>query len=256
MEGVIRGTPIMFYSHLRAFGLMMSIALFAGCAQTPSKPPGPPPPQNLLGATDELQLVTELSLNLATQYGGEHVLVVLEIDNTLLTMGQNGQTNPCDPAGTGDPAAARTMRPAQADAAEQVQRIQQAGLKAIVVTSRAPDCRRQTFEDLSSNNLAFSASAWPPQSGYPEPFLPEGAGRPVAYENGVYFTAGQNKGDMLKALLEKTGNPKPILIVMADSNRQDLSAMMKTFSWTNTKVHAWRYTRETNPEVVKTAAGN
>ena len=246
----------MFYSHLKAFGLMMSIVLFAGCAQTPSEPPGPPPPQNLLGTTDELQLVTELSLNLATQYGGEHVLVVLEIDNTLLTMNQGGQTNPCGPTGTDGRATARTMRPAQADAAEQVERIQAAGLKAIVDTSRAPDCRVQTFEDLSSNNLAFSASAWPPQSGYPEPFLPEGAGRPVAYENGVYFTAGQNKGDMLKALLEKTGNPKPRLIVMADSNRQDLSAMMKTFSWTDTKVHAWRYTRETNPEVVKTAAGN
>lgn len=246
----------MLYSSLRATGLMMSLVIFAGCAATPPKPAGPPPPQNLLGTTDEFQLFTELSVNLASQYGGENVLIVLEIDNTLLTVIPDEGADPCRPAMDDNQPLASTMLPVQADTAEQVQRIQDAGLKAIVVTARSPDCRLQTFENLSSNNLNFAASAWPPRSGFPQPFLPEGADRPVAYEEGVYFTAGQNKGLMLKALLAKTAGPKPKLIVMADSNKEDLNAMMKTFSWTDTKVHAWRYTRETAPTTVNKTAGN
>ncbi|MBT8047265.1 MAG: DUF2608 domain-containing protein [Xanthomonadales bacterium] len=234
----------MSHSILRTMGVLLSLSIFAGCAQAPKEPPGPPPPQNLLGTTDELQLVTELSVNLAAQYGGEHILVVLEIDNTLLTSDQGGYTNPCRPVKAGEEPLSSAMRPTQNDAAQQVRRIQEAGMKAIVVTSRAPDCRNQTFEDLRSNDLNFAASAWRPASGNPEQFLPNGADRPVVYEEGVFFTDGQNKGQMLKAFLEKTGDPKPVLIVMADSSKEDLNAVMKIFSWTDTKVHAWRYTRE------------
>lgn len=223
---------------------MLSLAFIAACAQAPKEPPGPPPPQNLLGSTDELQLVTELSVNLAAQYGGENVLVVMEIDNMLLTSNQGGYASSCLAVETGDTPAASRMRPAQADTAIQVRRIQEAGMRAIVVTSRAPDCRTQTFEDLGSNGLDFASSAWRPQTGYPEPFLLEGTDRPVVYEDGVFFTNGQDKGRALKAFLEKAGDPKPVVIVMADSDREDLNAVMKTFSWTKTKVQAWRYTRE------------
>ncbi len=232
---------LMSNTYLRTFSLALCLMAFAGCASAPTKPAGPPPPQNLLGATDELQLVTELSLNLASEYGGDHILVVLEIDGTLLTMQQGQDANPCRP--TTDSATSH-MQPAQADAAELVRRIQAAGMNVIVLTSRAPDCRLQTFADLDSNGFDFTATAWPPRAGYPEPFVPEGGSRPVLYENGVFFAAGQDKGVMLKALLEKTSDPQPILIVMADRSRDSLNAVMKTFSWTGTKVHAWRYTRE------------
>jgi hypothetical protein len=97
---------------------------------------------------------------------------------------------------------------------------------------------------LNRNDFSFQASAWPPQSGYPEPFLPEGGVRPVIYQDGVFLTAGQNKGLMLKALLEKTADSDPALIVMVDQKQENLNAVMKEFSWTGTKVHAWRYTRE------------
>lgn len=225
----------------------MSLAVMAGCAQAPKNPPGPPPPQNLLGTTDELQLVTELSVNLAAQYGGENVLVVMEIDNMLLTTDRGDYAGSCGEFETGgkEPSASN-MRPAQADTAKQIQRIQEAGMRAIVVTSRAPACLAQTFEDLGSNDLNFAASAWHPQAGYPEPFLLEGVDQPVVYRDGVFFANGQDKGAVLKAFLDKAGDPKPVIIVMADSDREDLNAVMKTFSWTKTKVHAWRYTRESN----------
>ena len=226
----------------RTFGLVLCLLSFAGCAATPTNPPGPPPPQNLIGSTDELQLVTELSLNLADEYGGEQILVVLEIDGTLLSMKPGRFDNPCGPSSMD--AGASMMQPAQADAAELVKRIQAAGLNVIVLTSRAPDCSQKTFADLNNYGFNFTTAAWPPRDGYPEPFLPEGGDRPVLYENGVFFTAGQDKGVMLKALLEKTSDPQPVIIVMADSSRENLNAVMKVFSWSGTKVHAWRYTRE------------
>jgi len=230
------------HQRVRTFGLALGLLIFSACAEAPPAPPGPPPPQNLLGTTDELQLVTELSLNLARDYGGNHILVVMEIDDTLLAMNPGQNEGPCEPA-MADPRASQ-MQPVQANAAELVGRIQAAGINVIVLTSRAPACSAQTFADLRTHGFSFSATAWPPRDGYPEPFLPEGSDRLVAYSDGVFFTAGQDKGVMLKALLEKTGAPQPVLIVMADHSREDLNAVMKIFSWSATKVHAWRYTRE------------
>jgi hypothetical protein len=156
---------------------------------------------------------------------------------------QPGQDeNPCSSSTTDS--GASHMQPAQADAAELVRRIQAAGMKVIVLTSRVPDCRQQTFADLDSNGFDFAATAWPPREGYPETFMPEGGNHPVLYEKGVFFAAGQDKGVMLKALLQKTGDPQPVLIVMADQSKESLNSVMKTFSWTGTKVHAWRYTRD------------
>jgi len=225
---------------LKISSMAMATLLFAGCAEAPKTPPGPPPPQNLLGSTDELQLVTELSLNLAREYSGKNVLVVLEIDGTLLT-GMPGQD--ADPCARSADIQSSPMHPVQADASQLVQRIQDAGVKVIVLTARGPECRSHTFADLRNNDFDFNAHAWPPVEGYHEPFLPAGGNRPVVYKDGVFFTAGQNKGLMLKALLEKTGDPQPVLIVMADQSRQSLNEVMKEFSWSKTKVQAWRYTR-------------
>lgn len=218
---------------------------FAGCASTPATPPGPPPPQNLIGSTDELQLITELALNLANKYGGNHILVVLEVDGTLLTMKPDLHENPCGP--TTMDSGASIMQPAQPNTADLIKRIQAAGMNVIALTSRAPDCSQQTFAELDENGFSFAGTAWPPRDGYPEPFMPEDGARPVLYENGVFFAAGQDKGLMLKDLLEKTGNPKPTIIVMADPSRDSLNSVMQIFSWSSTKVHAWRYTREVEP---------
>ena len=232
----------MFKVPLRVFCLAACLLSIAGCASAPTKTSGPPAPQNLLGSTDELQLVAELSLNLASQYGGPQVLVVLEIDGTLLNMKAGQDTDPCNPAALESQAS--KMQLSQADAANQVRRLQAAGLKVIALTSRGPDCLQQTFADLSNNGFNFSANAWPPADGYPDPFLPEGGDRPVVYEKGVFFADGQNKGLMLKTLLDKTADAKPVLIVMADQSQESLNTVMKEFSFSSTKVHAWRYTRE------------
>ena len=58
------------------------------------------------------------------------------------------------------------------------------------------------------------------------------------------MTAGQHKGQMLYALLRKTGTSLPTVIVMADDKQKNLDAVKETFSALEVPVHAWRYTGE------------
>ena len=58
------------------------------------------------------------------------------------------------------------------------------------------------------------------------------------------MTAGQHKGQMLYALLQKTGTALPVVIVMADDKQKNLDAVKETFGALDVPVHAWRYTGE------------
>jgi hypothetical protein len=260
---------------LRIFFVVVIMAVLSACASAPAQKTGgtsakaapktaPPPAQNLLGTTDELQLIAELSLDLANTYGGSNVLVVLDIDNTLLAMEQDlgsdqwynwqkkmSETHPCSDLVVGDRIAATgalyyasAMRPTQPNAAEQVRRIQDAGVKVIAVTSRGAGYRLSTFRELRRNGFSFWPSAWPPQRGLEQPLMPEGFKYPVVYEDGVAFVSGQDKGVALKALLDRSGLTPPALIVAVDDKQENLNALMRAFSWTPTKIQAWRYTRE------------
>jgi len=218
----------------KILGFAVSVLLVAGCASVQTQEPATkPPPQNLLGSTDQLQLVVELSLDLAIKHGTEHLLVVLALDDLLLTEGK------------GTAWATRSVRTVEDNAAQQVERLQDAGIKVIVLSQRGPQALNQTVLELQQNNFNFQRSAWPPQAGYSQPFTPQGADHPVAYQNGVFLTAGQDNGIMLQALLEKSSAAEPVLMIIADKKQSNLNKVMKAFSWTNTKVHAWLYTRET-----------
>ena len=251
---------------LRIAALAAVLSTLSACATTPApapKPP-PPPPQNLVGTTDELQLVTELALDLSRTYGAENILVVFDIDNTLLAMEQDLGSDqwyhwqkdleaeePCSQRLVNDRLAAQgalyfasAMRPTQPNAADQVRRLQDAGLRVIALSARGSDYRLATFRELRRNGFSFWPGAWPPAAGYVEAFQPEGLPRPVRYEDGVVFAAGQDKGLVLQDLLKRSGEDAPLLIVMADDKQDNLKAVMKAFSWTPTKVQAWRYTGE------------
>jgi len=254
---------------LRIVALAAVLSVISACAaapaaSTPPPEPPPPPPQNLIGATDELQLVIELALDLARTYGGEKMLVVLDIDNTLLAMEQDlgsdqwyhwqkalADEEPCSDRLVSDRLAvqgalyfASAMRPTQPNAAPQVRRLQDAGVRVIALTARGSDYRLATFRELRRNGFSFWPAAWPPAAGYVEEYVPEGLERAVRYEDGVVFAAGQDKGLVLQDLLQRSGEEAPLLIVMADDKQDNLKAVMKAFSWTPTKVQAWRYTRE------------
>jgi hypothetical protein len=234
--------------------------ILAGCALQPAGIPT----AVFHYQTDDLAEVADAALKQAAIHGSDRVLVVFDIDNTLLAMEQGlgsdqwyywqkelQAASPCDPAVVADRFAAQgalyfasAMRPTQPDAAEQLQRLQDAGLDVIALTSRGSDYRLQTFRELRRADISFWPSALPPQRGFGKTFIPEGGTRPALYEDGVFLTAGQHKGDMLKALMDLTETAHPRVIVMADDKQENLDDVAETFRDLSFSTHLYRYTRE------------
>lgn len=256
-EFVMGKSMIASIERLSAF-LLVALTLTA-CAINPTAAT-----QNMKGETDDLADVAAWSLQLANAHGPDRILVVFDIDNTLLAMEQGlgsdqwyywqkdlEQTDPCSPMRVANRFAvqgalfhASAMRATQPDAAEQVRRIQQAGIPVIALTSRGADYRLQTFRELRRQDISFWGSALPPQHGWAEDFVPASGSRPARYEDGVFLTAGQHKGDMLADLLDRTGVERPAVIMIIDDKAANLDAVLERFVETETRVHAWRYTRE------------
>jgi hypothetical protein len=247
---------------MKLFLIIIMTALLNACTSGPQ--PSPVAPQNLRAETDDLAMVSDTALQLADRHGRDRVLVVFDIDNTLLAMEQGlgsdqwyywqkdlAAGDPCSTLRVQDLLKAQgalfyasAMRPTQPDAALQVRRLQDAGLTVIALTSRGPEFNLQTFRELRRNGISFWPSALPPARGFPALFVPEGGKREALYQEGVFLTAGQHKGAMLKALLDKTGAASPAVIVLADDKAENLQLMMETFKGSGTAVHAWRYSRE------------
>lgn len=245
---------------LQLFPLFI-LAVFLGACATVSAPDSE---QNVLAETEDLAMVSDEALQLAERYGPERVLVVFDIDNTLLAMEQGlgsdqwyywqkdlAEEDPCSKLLVSDRFKvqgalyyASAMRPTQSDAALQVRRLQDAGLSVIAVTSRGPEFVLQTFRELRRNGISFWPTALPPARGFPERFIPEGGTLESLYQDGVFLTAGQHKGLMLKDLLTRTGSSLPAVIVVVDDKPDNLEAIMETFTGSGAQVHAWLYTGE------------
>ena len=192
-------------------GFFACLLLAGGCGTTaPKKETGPPPPQNLVGSTDQLQLVTELSLDLAREYGPDKLMVVLGVDGTLISSPEGEAACQSD--------SITTASPMQVDTAEQVQRIRAAGIPVVLTTKRRSSCDTKTRTQLATIG--------------------------VQSDSQVLFTDGNAKGPALNRLIESSGQPYPVLIIMADNEQRNLSSVMKEFSNLGTKVHSWRYTRQ------------
>ena len=261
------GPDTMFHknTHLAGFILVVAFAsLLSACVTTSGahRPPSVPPSRML--ETRDLAEVSAAALDWSRQLGAEQVLVVFDLDNTLLAMEQDlgsdqwydwqkglQAADRCDPRVVSDRLAVQgalyavsAMRLTQADGPAQVRKLQQQGLKVIILSSRGPDFRLQTLRELRRGGYRFDASAIGPAGGYAEPFVPQGGSRPTRYEDGVFLTAGQYKGEMLQALLHKTHTPWPAMVVMADDKPDNLQAVMDAFAGSTTSVQAFRYGRE------------
>ena len=252
-----------YLSSNRLFILLAALFLTA-CTSSPQLKQANGTIQAINMQTSDLADVTADTLQLIEMTDRKNILVVFDIDNTILAMEQGlgsdswyewqkglSEENPCNPHYVGDRFAvqgalyfASAMRSTQEDGADQVRAIQNQGLKVIALTSRGMDFQLQTFRELRRNNFSFSYTAIGPAGGVIEPFVPVEDGRLSLYEDGVFLTAGQHKGQMLSALLEKTGTRMPTVIVMVDDKQKNLDAVKETFSALNIPVHAWRYTGE------------
>lgn len=230
--------------------------LMAGCSSMPPSPTD-------RDTTDLAEVVEDTSL-LAKTTGIDSILVVLDIDNTLLAMEQDlgsdqwyqwqkalAENEPCGRFTVPDRFAvqgaiyhASAMRPTQPDAAEQVRALQDSGLRVIALTSRGTDYRLQTFRELRRNGYDFRRSALAPRAGWPENFTPSRGTRPARYEDGVFLTSGQHKGDMLLDLLERSETPLPAVVVSVDDKRSNLDALTEALTPLGVVVRSWHYIGE------------
>jgi phosphoserine phosphatase len=180
---------------------------------------------NSKAATSSIASFRDTVLAEAKSLGAENVLVVYDLDNTLLTMKkdlgsdqwfnwQNELINKKDKtavAGSFDDLlliqykifALGDMTPVEALTVDTVTEIQNANIKSIILTARGPQLRNDVEQELNRAGLNFTKSGIGPNSGLTGLFtlaqvLPL---REISYSSGVVTCNGLNKGLVLKELL-------------------------------------------------------
>ena len=247
--------------------------------------------------TDDLRSVEKKADELAKKYGTKDVLLVFDVDNTVLAMRQNLgsdqwfgwqakllQEKPLPPAAVASDIqgllqvqsilySVSGTRPTQKNLPKIIRRVQKKGFRTIVLTSRGVSERAATRRELEANGFRFANGAMPPVRGYPgtyqpycaatieqsglsleeaEAFLAEAgpslpvvlkAPRPVSYSEGLYLTAGQHKGAMLRMLLNRSGSSYRA-IVFADDHQHNVDRVFAAFKDTGVEIVTYRYSRE------------
>ena len=170
--------------------------------------------------TDSVKSIEAKVLEKGKKYGVKNVLVVFDIDNTLLTMPQNfgsdqwwgwqsenciGKKDLPDFCVTNDFGelldvqgqifAISNMKPSETATVSVVKNLQKKGYKFILLTSRGPDFRNATERSIKNNGMHFVNSAIGPKKGYAGTYTP-------------YTLKGYKKFGLTKADMEKMGNKK------------------------------------------------
>lgn len=153
------------------------------------------------------------------------------------------------------------MRPPQPDLPTMVRQLQDSGCSTVVLTSRGPEFRDATERELDRNGYDFRESApiiFEPVRGSFLPYDKDVADvdgltaeelatlrdpRPVSYGNGIYMTAGQHKGFMLRTLLARTDREFKA-IVFVDDHDKHTQRMSEAFKNSGITTACFHYTRE------------
>ena len=196
--------------------------------------------------TNSVKEIEKKVLEKGKKYGVKNVLVVFDIDNTLMAMPQNfgadqwfgWQLKNCMKKSAPDYCVANNfdelldiqgkifalsnMIPSEAETPAVVKNLQKKGYKFILLTSRGYTYRNSTERALKMNKMNFIGSSIGPAKGYAGTYKPDMGkkkARPVSFMNGVFMTSGLNKGIMLKSLLAKT-KTKFKAIIFADDHKK------------------------------------
>lgn len=246
--------------------------------------------------TSDFSRVEEVVDQLLENHPPQEVLLVVDIDNTLLAMNQdlgsdqwfNWQSDlltnqPQSPnlvaddfAGLlrvqGDLFALSGMHPPEPSLPEIVNRLQdEKGVTTIVLTSRGPEFRSSAERELRQNGYQVCDSTSPLQvrekRGNFKPYQlqsPDAHGlnaeiistlgekpRDVSFSSGIYMTAGQHKGYMLKTLLarsfvERLADRKRTFsaIVFVDDHEKHTNRMRDAFAGDPVELTTIHYMQE------------
>ena len=211
----------------------------------------------------EFEQVESKLKSLNQKHGVEQVLVVLDIDNTILTSSvdlggdvwyqwQRGklEIKPSDDQkvkclfedSIGLLYELLPMNLTEEDLSKRISNWQKNGNTLMALTSRAPKYRAATERELAAANVDLEKTALAPKNGQ-IPIYREMKGRELSYMKGIMMTSGMNKGDMLEHILNKT-NRSFKAIIFVDDSKKNIDNLYKKFKDSqNLEMYIYHYTR-------------
>lgn len=190
------------------------------------------------------------------QYGADQVLVVMDIDNTLLTadtdlgsdiwfMWQNGEIDGITP--TPEQKLTRdcvykeaigllyelgTMSLTDSLLPNYINQWQNDGVTVFALTSRSPKYRAATERELQRNQIFLDSSELRTIDGAELSFSYNYQKRDISYSNGIMMTTGLNKGEMLSHILGRSGRSFKA-IIFTDDTRKNIDSVKTWYSTCN-----------------------
>ncbi|EGF91612.1 hypothetical protein ABI_30290 [Asticcacaulis biprosthecium C19] len=249
---------------------MMTAALPVEAKKRARTPQQPVPAY--LSVTD---LAQPVQAALKAKSRGRNVIVVFDIDNTLLTMPQdlggdtwfNWQRSLDDNDAAFDALLrnnslflqASAMQPTQADAAALVKQLQTAGIPVYALSARGSYLRGSTETALKASGIDLTKA---PECGPPLCIrrgdlrdkeiryaarwvglkLPAGTYREITVSDGVMLVSGQDKGVMLNLLLRSLP-ARYSDVYFVDDTFHNIENVQKAAPWIGPKVHPFSYER-------------
>jgi hypothetical protein len=200
-------------------------------------------------------------IKLNDTYGENNVLIVLDIDNTLLTSSvdlggdiwyqwqrgkldikpDEGQRVSClfeDAIGLLYELCPMILT--EDNLPEIIESWQSGGNTVIALTSRAPKYRAATERELNNKRINFETSALSPQGENPPVYL-EKLQREYSYMNGIMMTSGMNKGEMLNFILEKTKRRFVAIVFVDDSEHNIVNVYNEFMNRRDIDTHIYHY---------------
>lgn len=106
------------------------------------------------------------------------------------------------------------------------------GVTLFALTSRSPNYRAATERELNRNNVDLSVSELNTIDGN-KLFFNYTMNRSLSYYNGIFMTSGMNKGEMLAYIIGRSGRQFKAIIFI-DDTRKNIDAVKSRYSGCNT----------------------
>lgn len=236
--------------------------------------------------TNDFGVVQKKAMELGKEHGPENVLLVFDIDNTLLAANQPLGSDQWfdwqedlldeepDPMRMADDLggllraqgilfALGRMHPPQEKQPGIVKELQARGFRTLLLTSRGPANRDATMRQLKECGYSVADSAPRLADGFCGVRLPYslkdvgaaglsaeeaerlhlGVPREVSYDQGVFMTAGQNKGAMLRILMAHC--PRHFsAVIFVDDKSKHTERVFSALAGRGIDVFTYRYSAE------------
>lgn len=245
---------------IRCMLSLLSLAVLCSACQTVQPVSSVPPmPDVQRIQTDSYEQVVEAINDLGRTRSDDQMLVIFDLDNTLLAMdGDLGSDQwyswqssleDCDPNRVvplldlqGSLYHQGSMHLTDPLLPDILRSIQQQQVTTMVLTARGPDFRLPTFRELRRNHLSFTRTA--PGEDFAETRNLGDKGREVLFEDGVMMVAGQHKGHMLTALYRELGRDLPEAIIFVDDKRKNVDQVHDALKDLPVTARLFHYTQQ------------